>query len=382
MCQKEEIVDFFEKLYKSVLRPSFKFIFKNIDIILFMVLSLLYLLFFTTALFLVALSLVFLAIYAFRKTKKFLKLISIVPFLLAFFIFSIRENIYLSLSMLVLAFTLMFFLVNNIFRHTLFNLLMFLILFIAPTKLMFPFLTESIYILFIKTPIDLFHVIFLIIVALFIISSFYFFIRELLFQLSRFNSIRKLNNSYLAIAIVIIILISLTGIWGARQLYTNEYPFYIKLNDTSENIFVCSSQLSYVYLVDMDFMHCVQKSSIGFGFENQTIQNISMKVEKDSIWQNYTLFKDSNYRIENNTIVYMNIPLRKEYRAYNIAISFNKSKTEKGDTLDFVLYGEIKSTDEYDSEIRERMGFIAGIILVSLFSVFSAMSSLKTILKD
>lgn len=51
-----------------------------------------------------------------------------------------------------------------------------------------------------------------------------------------------------------------------------------------------------------------------------------------------------------------------------------------GDVLNHHLFLDVVSKEEYNSEIRERMGFVSGIILISLFSVFSAISNLKKII--
>ena len=186
------------------------------------------------------------------------------------------------------------------------------------------------------------------------------------------------------LSLTFIILILLFGFSGARSVYKENYPFAAEFDNAKildSNHFNCESEQGWIYFVENDVIKCKglvrgkENTSLKIDDVLITMENPNEKIRCNPGFCDYKLNM-------NGSIDLIRLRLSKEIRLYDVAISVLNYGNNQTDYLH--LYINIKrviSVDDHYTLQERRIGVLIAIIFASLFSVFSAVSSLKEILK-
>ena len=212
--------------------------------------------------------------------------------------------------------------------------------------------------------------------ALFVIVTFYALLENILFYISKMRGLKKLDNKYFVLAMTIIFVVVTAGLWAVEQFYINDYTYKISFSDNvnTENPFVCYSQRGALYFLDSDIFTCIGKLNFQ---DSKKLAEVRLNILKNDEWiKDDKLFSE----IENGSLIKFSFSLEEDIERYDLTISLNDSEGKivhnENENFEF----EVLNKYEYNKRIRERIGFASGIILIALFSVFSAIANLKKIL--
>lgn len=311
---------------------------------------------------------------------------------ISFFIFGIsllvfKFNIYISIILLAILFITILYIINNKEKN-LPGMVLTLFFFIFSLKVVSYLWKDFIIFIFQKNPENLLFIITDCIIFIFVVSSLYIFISYLIRYVSKYKRgsfLKKLDNNYFLIGIVLIILILIIGISGIREFYIEDYPLQLSFQGDEEIIIneaSCESK-EKSYFVDGDWVECIiiLKDVKGGYLYGKT--SMAYKNELND----YKPYNTSFYSFDGSNLHQLSgkFMLNKKYKEYTLQFNFYEDLNNKEDkfiNIQSTLYLNIKSTEEYNKIVERRTGLIIGLFSIILFSVFSAMANLKSILEE
>lgn len=306
-------------------------------------------------------------------------------------------GIFISIGIFTIIFSFNFFLIGILFflisiiigtifnffslkkNYFLFSFFITIIYDILALSLFYPFI-QDFFDIFFKRNITIFSITFLIIILIFIFISALFTIIYLLQILSNILKKDKINNIYLALSLTIILMILFSGVIVTRQIYLEDYPFNVEINENFGKLEDCHSLNSNVYFKTGDIIECKLISNLE-NINASNIQSKSIEVKRNDEWyfREYNNDGNENYKVmwvDQEKSGSLQFRLDENIINYRLVI-FHDYPNESYRTRYSTKVISINPVSEFDYKQKQINRLLW---LIAIFSVFSAIRSLQEIL--